>query len=273
MLVALLLLAQLQPLPPTLIPLASDEGQKLLVESTARRAYFPLASQFLTQRSTSFCGVASSVMVLNALPLEAPVAQQWAPFRAFTEDNIFNDETRKTLTPDFVAKGGLTIEQLTFLLSSNHVDAKATHADTSTLEQFRAQASQALAEPDRYVLVDFLRGKLGQDFGAHWSPLGAYNAAADRFLVLDVARFRYPPYWAKAEDLFAAMNTFDQDAGATRGWVVAAKAQGAPARVEIPSFAHKILRYAVAAGSIVFLLGAAAGALLTRWRMRRATSV
>ncbi len=271
MVFAVLLFAQLQPLPPSLLPLSSEEGQRLLVESTARRAFFPLASQFLTQRSTSFCGVASSVMVLNALPLEAPVAAAYAPFRAFTEDNVFAPAAAQ-LSAEFVAKGGLTLEQLQFLLRANQAQATAVHASASSLEAFRTQASAALAAPDRYVLVDFLRGELGQDAGAHWSPLGAYHAGTDRFLVLDVARFRYPPYWATAADLFRAMDTYDPDAGASRGWVLVEKPAGAPGRVEVPPFSHKLVRLAVAAVLAVFSLGAVAGALFMRWRLRRRQS-
>ena len=36
-------------------------------ESDAHEAYFPLASNFLTQKTQAYCGVASMVMVLNAL--------------------------------------------------------------------------------------------------------------------------------------------------------------------------------------------------------------
>src|SRR5258707_6033960 len=107
MIIALaLLLAQLQPLPSQLIALDSDEGQRLLLESTARKAYFPLAAQFVTQKSQAFCGVASAVMALNAMPLQAPVAPDFAPFRAFTQDNVFNAEARAAITPEYVKRGG-----------------------------------------------------------------------------------------------------------------------------------------------------------------------
>jgi Phytochelatin synthase len=186
-----LALGQLQPLPPNLIPLDSDEGRALLVRSKASRAFYPLASQFVTQDTTSFCGVASSVMVLNAMPSEAPVAKPWAPFRLFTQDNVFGEGELKAAS---VKKGGLTLEQTAFLLRENHVDAVAVHAADSSEDEFRQKASASLGQPGHHVLVDFLRSELHQDTGAHWSPLGAYDDQSDRFLVLDVARFRYPPY-------------------------------------------------------------------------------
>ncbi len=50
------------------------------------------------------------------------------------------------------------------------------------------------------------------------SPLGAYAADVDMVLLLDVARYKYPPHWVPAAALFDAMR---RPAGnASRGWVV-----------------------------------------------------
>src|SRR3954469_23801215 len=139
-LLALTISSQLQPLPETLVPLDSDEGRKLLVESTANRDFFALSSQFVTQRSTSFCGVATAVMALNAMPIEAPEAKEWAPFRAYTQDNVFNDSLKTVLPAEKVSRGGLTIDELSTLLRQNHADALAVYASESSLEKFREQA-------------------------------------------------------------------------------------------------------------------------------------
>jgi hypothetical protein len=258
-----LAVGQLQPLPPNLIPFDSEEGRALLLRAKANRAFYPLASQFVTQDSTSFCGVASSVMVLNAMPIEAPVAKPWAPFRLFTQDNVFGDGELKAAS---VKKGGLTLEQTAFLLRENHVDAVAVHAADSSEDEFRQKARASLAEPGHHVLIDFLRSELHQDTGAHWSPLGAYDEASDRFLVLDVARFRYPPYWAKTAELFAAMKTLDLDSGKTRGYVLVSPQAGAPPRVEVPAIGHKLYAIAGGLGAICFVLGVAVGIVVMRLR-------
>lgn len=264
-----LLLAQLQPLPPQLIALESDEGRRLLIESAHNRDYFALSSRFLTQRSTSFCGVASGVMVLNALDLKAPETREWAPFRFFTEDNVFNDAAKKVIDAETVGKGGLTVEQLKGVLEANGAKVAMTLASSSSLDAFRQTAASNLARDGDYVLVDFLRSELGQDTGAHWSPLAAYHAGSDRFLVLDVARFRYPPYWAKADDLFRALDTQDPDSGVSRGWLFVSKAEGAPPRESAPTVKGRLGRLIAGAASGVFLAGALTGALLMRWRMKK----
>ena len=66
-----------------------------------------------------------------------------------------------------------------------------------------------------------MRKALGEERGGHISPLGAYDEKADRFLILDVARYKYPPVWVKTSDLFDAMNTTDAgNDNKTRGYVL-----------------------------------------------------
>ena len=75
------------------------------------------------------------------------------------------------------------------------------------------------------MLVNYLRKAIGQETGGHISPLAAYDAKSDRFLILDVARYKYPPVWVKASDLFDAMNTTDaSNENRTRGYVLITKA-------------------------------------------------
>ena len=62
---------------------------------------------------------------------------------------------------------------------------------------------------------------MGQEKGGHISPLAAYDIESDRFLILDVARYKYPPVWVTTADLFAAMKTTDSDnENKTRGFVL-----------------------------------------------------
>ena len=74
------------------------------------------------------------------------------------------------------------------------------------------------------MIVNYLRKSIGQEIGGHISPLAAYDDDTDRFLILDVARYKYPPVWVTAADLYAAMNTVDSDNdNKTRGYVLIAK--------------------------------------------------
>ncbi len=49
--------------------------------------------------------------------------------------------------------------------------ADVHHAGDETLEAFRANAREALSSRDRYVIINYQRGALGQIVGGHISPL------------------------------------------------------------------------------------------------------
>lgn len=219
-LVARGLLAQTLPLPSHLIDLKSTEGEQLLVESTARRDYWPLSEHFVTQDNLAYCGVASIVMVLNALGIPAPESPEFGSFRMFTQQNVFAEPTRKVLAPEVVLRKGMTLDQIGQLLESYAVRAEVRHAGESSLEEFRALAVKNLQEPRNFVVVNYLRSAIGQERGGHISPVAAYHEKTDRFLILDVSRYKYPPVWVSAADLWKAMDTVDADGGKTRGFVL-----------------------------------------------------
>jgi hypothetical protein len=214
------LVAQTLPLPQNLINLNSSEGEKLLMDSKALQDYFPLSIQFVTQKNQAYCGVASSIMVLNALSIPAPEAPEYPPYHLFTQDNFFNAQAQKVVTPEVVSRKGMTLDQLGKLLESYSVKAEVHHGADSSLEEFRTLAVKNLQEPGNFVLVNYLRKAIGQETGGHISPVAAYNEQSDRFLILDVSRYKYPPVWVKASDLWQAMATVDSDSGKTRGFVL-----------------------------------------------------
>lgn len=210
-LAALAATAQTLPLPANLISLGDEAGGQLLVQSSARQAYWPLSIQFVTQKNQAYCGVASMVMVLNALAVRAPATPGIEPFKTFTQDNVLNEDTERILPVTVLMKQGMTLDQLGQLLGSHGVRTQVFHVDERSLDHFRAMAANALGTPNQHVVVNYLRRALGQELGGHISPLAAFDAKSDRFLVLDVSRYKYPPVWVKTADLYAAMNTSDAD--------------------------------------------------------------
>ena len=215
--------AETLPLPNSLVDLGSEQGEHFLLES-GLDAYVPISTTFVTQKTQAYCGVASMVMVLNALQAPAPTSPEYTPYSTFTQDNILDDRTEQILPREVLDHQGMTLDQLGGLLQLHPVSAVVHHAADAGLEAFRAEARDALAGRDRFVIVNFLRKAIGEERGGHISPLAAYDAKADRFLILDVARYKYPPVWVRTADLFDAMNTTDADnAGKTRGYVIASR--------------------------------------------------
>jgi hypothetical protein len=222
--------AETLALPGNLVDLRSEQGERLLLESDALEAYVPLSVNFLTQKNQAFCGVASIVMVLNALEVPAPTTPEYEPYRTFTQENFLDEHTEAVLPRKVLMKQGMTLDEIGRLLALHPVEAEVRHAADSSLDAFRSSARDHLGREDRAVIVNYLRKALGQERGGHISPLGAYDAETDRFLVLDVARYKYPPVWVRADELFAAMNTTDADnQDKTRGYVLIRKAATGPA--------------------------------------------
>ena len=209
-----------------LIDLDSSTGEQLLFTSQARRDYFPLASEFITQDNLAYCGVATLVMILNALDIEAPEAPSHVipgivSYRFFTQDNVFeNSKAHAVISPETVMRQGMTLQELGGLFKSYPVDVQVFHGEDVSLDQFRNLAVRNLQKPKNFIAINYLRRSLGQKGGGHISPIAAYNEQSDRFLILDVARYRYDPLWVEAETLWKAMNTLDSTSGKSRGFVL-----------------------------------------------------
>src|SRR5262249_19629567 len=88
------------------------------------------------------------------------------------------------------------------------------------VESFRAHVIESSTqEAAPLLIVNYSRQVLGQTGDGHFSPIGGYHAGPDRGLILDTARFKYPPHWVPLELLFAAMQAQDGATGQPRGWL------------------------------------------------------
>jgi len=97
-------------------------------------------------------------------------------------------------------------------------------AASSSVDAFRQVAVRSLSEPGHHVVVNYSRSLLGQEGAGHTSPVGAYDADTDRFLVLDVARYRSPTVWITSDHLFAAMAAPKSPASSqSRGFLLISK--------------------------------------------------
>jgi hypothetical protein len=213
--------AETLPLPASLIALDSSEGERLLFDAEATKAYFPLSLHFVTQENPAFCGPASIAIILNALGVPRAPSDATAGFGMFDQDNVFDARTEAVKPRAEVEKGGMTLDEL---LAAHDLKVEVHHAADSSPDTFRKVAVQELGGRDRFILVNYLRSALGQKTGGHISPVAAYDADTDRFLILDVSRYKYPPIWVEAGALFAAMNTTDADNDErTRGFVIVSR--------------------------------------------------
>jgi Phytochelatin synthase len=220
------LLAQLtSSLPTGLISLSSPEGERLLDTSGARTSFYKLTQSFTTQQKSTYCGVATAVTVLNAVhPSDTPPCDTLnGKIKYFDQDNFFSKAVEEVIPQTKVQQHGFTLSQWAAAVGTYVVQVEKWHCGTNDDEadyaKFVAKAKSALASTNQFLVVNFLRRSLGQTGKVgHFSPVGAYNEKENKMLVLDVARFHYPPFWVDAKSLWDAMNTGDEDKH--RGFVI-----------------------------------------------------
>mgnify|MGYP000561864178 CR=1 FL=1 len=206
-----------RPLPPTLIAFASPAGRALF--DAARRdggmeSFFPLIEQFHTQADPAFCGLGSLVVALNALGVDP--GRLWkGPWRWFSEELL-----DCCIPLERVRTHGITLEEFACLARCNGARAEVHRTDAHDLASLRAAVIAATSSAvDPALIVSYDRGALGQTGAGHFSPIGGFDRASDHVLVLDVARFKYPPHWVSLPALHTAMQPLDPATGRPRGWV------------------------------------------------------
>lgn len=209
-------------LPAEAIAFSSPLGKDLFFQALATGGldgYFPLAEQFHTQSEPSYCGLASLVVALNALAIDP--GRVWkGPWRWFAEDLL---DCCVQLTS--AKESGIVMEDFACLARCNGAEVQISRTDAATRDDWRG--ALALAASAAAVLVtSYDSAALGQTGSGHFSPIGGYHRDKDLVLILDVARFKYPPHWVPADLLWQAMDSVDPATGHARGWITLRQGKG-----------------------------------------------
>ena len=140
-----------------------------------------------------------------------------------------------------VRGSGMSLAEFAALSRATGLHTVDRRADASSLEEFQEAIWQALGcgascdgaasgaphwhapyggRGGTHVVVSFNRAALKQTGEGHFSPLGGYSRRHSSVLVMDVARFKYPPYWVPLSARWEAMKPSDPATGLSRGYVV-----------------------------------------------------
>lgn len=189
--------AEVLELPEGQISLESQKGAAYLTESI-KQDYLTIEDFFETQSHGAYCGVASSVAVINALSGDKTIDQE----------TYFKPEVKSSQR---VKKSGMSLQQLTNHFVIHGMKTKMINGNELTLEQFRQLAIANFKNTKNFLVINYYRKTLNQVGGGHISPVVAYHQASDSMLVMDTATYKYPPTWIKTEDLLRAINTQSWD--------------------------------------------------------------
>ncbi|XP_041371328.1 glutathione gamma-glutamylcysteinyltransferase-like [Gigantopelta aegis] len=205
-------------LPDACISFCSALGKQLFAEALSSghmECYFKLAAQFRTQDEPAYCGLTTLVVALNALDVDP--GRVWkGPWRWYHEDML-----HCCVPLDIIQKNGINIDEFVCIGTCNSLNVKAVrvHESKVTEDMFRDVVKQYSRRDDAFLALSYSRAVLGQTGDGHFSPLGGYHPGKDLLLILDLARFKYPPHWVSLSLIYKAMKAADKATGLPRGFM------------------------------------------------------
>lgn len=232
---------------------ATEEGQSRLARSAHKTDYFQLAQNFQPQANPLYCGIASSVIVLNAMRLNRNAVPSQGPieirlpgklgggrlqYPAYSQLTLLGEQT-EAVKPKAVIElknadkagaridPGLKLAELKGVLEAydTRVDLHYADADTGdAVAAFREDLVAVLDDSVRFMIVNFEGKTIGAPTDGHISPVAAYDEKTDSVLLLDVAGYLNPWYWVPVAHLYGAMHTLDGDH--YRGYLVVEDGSG-----------------------------------------------
>ncbi|MDO8644563.1 MAG: phytochelatin synthase family protein [bacterium] len=218
----------------------SLEGLNRLERSEYKTDFYQLAGNFQPQINPLYCGIASSVIVLNAIRLEKgkapnqPELEVQKPevlggdkmsYTIYSQQTFLNQETDKikprriidlkNSTPqnthdEASFSPGLGLGDLGKMLRYYKTRVKIQYADQEPEKgsrRFRKVLKKVLRDKDHFLVANFYGKALGLKTGGHISPVAAYDASTDSLLLLDVAAHKNPWHWIPLVDFYKSMNT------------------------------------------------------------------
>ncbi|XP_028777037.1 glutathione gamma-glutamylcysteinyltransferase 1-like [Neltuma alba] len=226
---------RLLPSPPA-VEFASSEGKQLFLEAIQNgtmEGFFRLVSYFQTQSEPAYCGLASLSMVLNALAIDP--GRKWkGPWRWFDESMLDCCEPLEK-----VKARGISFGKLVCLAHCAGAKVEAFHTNQSNIDDFRKYVMRCSASDDCHIISSYHRAVLKQTGTGHFSPIGGYHAGKDMALILDVARFKYPPHWVPLTLLWEGMNYAVEDTRQPRGFMLISRPHRDPGMLYTLSCKHE----------------------------------
>ncbi|KAJ0080428.1 hypothetical protein Patl1_22967 [Pistacia atlantica] len=113
---------------------------------------------------------------------------------------------------------GITFGKVACLAYCNGANVEAFRTNETFIDEFCRVVISSASSEDCHVITSYHRGTFKQTGSGHFSPIGGYHAGKDMVLILDVARFKYPPHWVPLTLLWEAMDTIDKATGHQRGF-------------------------------------------------------
>ena len=210
-----------------LSPLSRDHA---FIRNNPTPAYWALSPYLLHQHTDASCSLATATMLLNgarAMDGQARIGQFVSEHRLL--ERMADPDWQREITPP--DGNGLSLVDLhdkmiralaLYDLSGWQVEhCIVDAADDATADAFRAALTAMETAGDRLLAGNYhLATTYGDQWDVgHFSPIGAYDAASDRVLLLDVWKADYEPSWVDLRRLLTGMVPISKLTGTPRGYL------------------------------------------------------
>lgn len=210
------------PLPKNLHDYRSSESRTRLCRTLQTGYAVPflsLSSCYNTQSTLTYCGLSTLAIILNSL--EIVPRCRWKTITGWYTDELLDNCVYK----DGLKEPGTTLEDFVFLAECNGPIATLVRPNNS-IEQFErfVQSLERVCTGGKQAsdqnAISYSREAVGQFGGGHYSPVAALDRETNSVLMLDTARYKYPPHWIPVDLIFQAMLPIDIVTGKSRGYIV-----------------------------------------------------
>jgi hypothetical protein len=165
-----------------LIALNSTAGTVLLFKALGGLQFTEVISQFATQQTLSWCGVATAAILLNALGEPAPIDPIYKPHAYFTQQAIIaNPCVSKVFPLDPTVREGMSLPQFGEVARCFGAKPTLHHAGdpSESAATFRAAVrASAVGTGGSFIAANFARAGMEQAGGGHFSPVVMLAEAA-----------------------------------------------------------------------------------------------
>ena len=220
------------PLPKSLLDYRSTESRTRLCRTLQTGHAVPfltLSSCYNTQSKLTYSGLTTLAIILNSLQIDP--RRSWKSIWRWYTDELLD----KCIYKDGIRGPGTTLEEFVYLAECNGAIATLVRPDNSigpfdkfvqSLERVCTGGRQASDQnpsdevPKELMAISYSREVVGQFGGGHFSPVAALDKQTNSVLMLDTARYMYPPHWIPVELIFQAMLPTDLATDKSRGYIV-----------------------------------------------------
>lgn len=217
---------------PRAIPLASSH-QYFQSGDHPSPDFWALIGYYTPQFNGSACSAASVTMVLNAARsswVKTSDDKLISQIDLLNRVNAVHWKERLSLR-GYHGEHGLSLDLLGRAAEAafkvygfRNVSVKVVHIlDTSS--RTKTEVVQALRENEKsihdFMIANFNQQAYTDDAAVgHIAPVGAFDEAGERVLILDPDRDYYEPYWVSVDTFISGMATLDKGAKSNRGFIL-----------------------------------------------------